>query len=139
MSNWTTEEEDECRELIVTLDDKLKEKNDEVHGLHTALYQSYLIIRNLTVLTFLITFVFYLFGMSANTVLAVQTICLFILIVLFGHFESSGKNKKWFKALKSRAFLYELKRTVQTDLDAGDQRKVDSFRDYNERVRSVIR
>jgi hypothetical protein len=136
MATWSTEEEDECRRLIDTLDGKLKEKNDQVHELHTALYQSYLIIRNLTVLTFLTTFAFYFFGMSIHSVLAVQTTCLFILIVLFGNFETSGKNKKWFKALKVRATLYRLRQTVQADLDAGDQRQAVTFRDYCEHVKS---
>ena len=138
MSVWTAEEENECRELIIVIDDKLKAKNDEVHALHKDLYQSYLIIRNLTALTIIVTGLFYFFGMNTGSILGVQTTGLFILIALFGNFESKGKNRKWFKALKTRANLHELRQTIRADLDTGIERTVGPWKDYKERILSSV-
>lgn len=135
---WTNEEEDECRKLIGILDVKLKEKNAQVSELHTSLYRNYLTIRNLTILTFLMTGISYIFGVQYRTILIIQTIDVLILILLFGNFEVSGKNGKWLKALKSRGALHELREMVRADLETGSERQVGTWRDYNGRIRSSV-
>lgn len=137
-STWTEPEEEECRKLLGILDKKLKEKNAEIHHIHHALYLSYILLRNVGFLTFITTGVLLFFHLNHTTILSVQTAGLFILLVLFGAYEFSGRNSKWFKALAERATLAKLRETVNTDLEVGSKREVGTWKDYNDRIRSCV-
>uniref|UniRef100_A0A6C0CIF0 Uncharacterized protein n=1 Tax=viral metagenome TaxID=1070528 RepID=A0A6C0CIF0_9ZZZZ len=127
---WSNEEEDECRQLIVRIDEKLKEKNTEVHQLHLSLYHNYLILRNWSIFTLIQASILFFFNFGLGTILSIQSIDLAILILLFARFEVSGKNVKWQRAFKMRNAIHSARETIQADLEAGKERKTSSWQEY---------